>query len=131
MEAITALTPPTKGGKMKPKIVCLCGSTKFKDAFTKAQFDETMAGNIVLTIGCNMKSDSEIFAGLSDSQLRIVKARLDVLHFHKIVMADEILVLNVDNYIGESTEREIVYADSLGKTIRYLEPTDWQDVSTN
>jgi len=116
---------------MKPKIVCLCGSTKFKDAFTEAQLDETLAGNIVLTISCNMKSDSEIFTGLSNSQLRLVKARLDVLHFHKIAMADVILVLNVGGYIGESTEREIVYADSLGKTIRYLEPTDWQDVSTH
>ena len=46
---------------------------------------------------------------------------LDVLHFAKIDLADEVLVLNVDDYIGESTEREIVYAEMRKKTIRYLE----------
>jgi hypothetical protein len=106
----------------RPIVVTLCGSTKFKDAFTKAQLDETLDGKIVLTIGCNMRSDSEIFDGYSPEQLRIVKARLDILHFHKIAMSDEILVLNVGGYIGESTEREIVYANSIGIKIRYLEP---------
>lgn len=47
--------------KPKPTIVCLCGSTKFKDEFTRAQLEETLAGKIVLTIGCNMKSDNDIF----------------------------------------------------------------------
>lgn len=112
----------------KPTVVTLCGSTKFKDAFTKAQLDETLAGNIVLTIGCNMKSDTEIFSGYSPEQLRVVKARLDILHLHKIAMSDEILVLNVGGYIGESTEREIVYADSIGIKIRYLEARHLKEV---
>lgn len=105
----------------RPTIVCLCGSTRFKDAFTDAQLNETLAGRIVLTIGCNMRSDAEIFSGLSDAALRLVKAKLDVLHFAKIDLADEILVLNVGGYIGESTEREIEYAKMRGKRVRYLE----------
>ena len=113
---------------MKPIVVTLCGSTKFKDAFTKAQLDETLEGKIVLTIGCNMRSDSEIFEGYSPEQLRIVKARLDILHLHKIAISDEILVLNVGGYIGESTEREIVYADSIGVKIHYLEPEHLEPV---
>ena len=106
---------------MKPTIVTLCGSTKFKDAFTEHQLKETLKGNIVLTIGCNMRSDGEIFADHSPEELRMIKAKLDILHFHKIAMSDEILVLNVNGYIGESTEREIVYAESIGVKIRYLE----------
>ena len=105
----------------RPTIVCLCGSTKFKDAFTTSQLAETMAGKIVLTIGCNMKSDQEIFGRLDYNEFRLIKARLDVLHFAKIDLADEILVLNVDGYIGESTEREIEYATMRGKAIRYWE----------
>ena len=106
---------------MKPTIVTLCGSTKFKDAFTEWQLRETLNGKIVLTIGCNMKSDTEIFGDLGEKELRGIKARLDILHLHKIAMSDEIFVLNVGGYIGESTEREIEYAKSIGIPVRYLE----------
>src|SRR5689334_18392037 len=50
-----------EGEAIKPTIVCLCGSTRFSEAFQKANFDETLDGKIVLTIGCDMKSDTEIF----------------------------------------------------------------------
>ena len=36
-------------------------------------------------------------------------------------MADEIFVINVDGYIGESTRSEIDYAIEHGKKVRYLE----------
>src|SRR6185312_14743327 len=36
---------------IRPRIVCLCGSTRFYEEFQKANFIETMNGNIVLTIG--------------------------------------------------------------------------------
>ena len=105
----------------KPIIVCLCGSTRFGDQFASSQLEETLAGKIVLSIGCNMKSDHDIFGHLSLSEIRLIKERLDVLHFAKIDLADEILVLNVGGYIGESTEREIEYAAMRGKRIRYFQ----------
>lgn len=104
---------------MNPRIVCLCGSTKFKDKFVEANMQETLAGRIVVTIGCDLKSDQELFAGLTPDELRDVKEGLDILHYCKIDLADEILVLNVDGYIGDSTRREILYAKAKGKTIRY------------
>lgn len=112
----------------KPKIVCLCGSTRFFEAFQKAQFDETMAGRIVLTIGCNMKSDTDIFGHLPEHELNAIKGKLDELHLRKIDLADEILVLNVNDYIGDSTRREILYAQEHNKPVRWLEPTrfDWE-----
>lgn len=112
----------------RPTIVCLCGSTRFKDAFSKAQFDETMAGHIVLTIGTAWHSDEELFAEYTEHEKQIIKATLDVLHLKKIDLADEILVLNVGGYYGESTTREIIYADSLGKRIRWLEDSHGQSV---
>lgn len=99
----------------KPTIVCLCGSTRFSQAFQDANFRETLAGKIVLTIGCDFKSDSAL--GLTSED----KARLDQLHLRKIDLADEILVLNAGGYIGESTANEIRYAQQMNKQIRYLE----------
>jgi hypothetical protein len=46
---------------------------------------------------------------------------LDRMHLAKIDLADEIFVINVDNYIGDSTRNEIEYAKSKGKRVRFLE----------
>ena len=43
------------------------------------------------------------------------------MHLAKIDLADEIFVINVDNYIGDSTRNEIEYAKSKGKRVRFLE----------
>ena len=51
-----------------------------------------------------------------------VKEMLDELHKRKIDLADEVFVLNVGGYIGESTRSEIEYAQEHQKKIRYLEP---------
>jgi hypothetical protein len=104
-----------------PKIVCLCGSTRFSSAFQEANLRETLAGNIVLSIGCDMRSDTELFADKSEAELEQIKADLDTLHLRKIDLADEVLILNVGGYIGSSTGRELAYAQSLGKPVRYLE----------
>ncbi|SRR5260221_598395 len=102
----------------RPPIVCLCGSTRFSQAFREANLRETLAGKIVLTIGCDFKSDDAL--GLTHDD----KVRMDLLHLHKIRLADEILVLNVGGYIGESTRNEIYHAELAKKRIRYLEPTE-------
>jgi hypothetical protein len=96
-------------------IVCLCGSGRFKSAFEEAEFRETAAGKIVLTIGCNTKDIAR------DVDWSHLKPMLDELHKRKIDLCDEVLVLNVGGYIGESTRSEIEYAKRLGKAIRYLE----------
>ena len=51
-----------------------------------------------------------------------VKEMLDDMHKRKIDMADEIFVINVGGYIGESTRSEIAYAEKTGKKVNYLEP---------
>lgn len=51
----------------------------------------------------------------------IRRNELDDMHLRKIDLADEIFVINVGGYIGESTSREIEYAQATGKTVRYLE----------
>jgi hypothetical protein len=102
----------------KPRIVCLCGSGRFREAYEQAEFDETLLGKIVLTIGCNTKDIAR------SQELKHHKPMLDELHLRKIDLADEIFVLNVGGYIGESTTREIEYAKAHNKPIRYLEVQD-------
>lgn len=102
-----------------PKIVCLCGSTRFMEAFKDANLNETIAGNVVLSIGCDTKSDKDLIA--LGKLTKEAKEGLDELHKRKIDLADEILVLNVDGYIGESTRSEIEYAKKTNKSIRMLE----------
>ena len=43
------------------------------------------------------------------------------MHRQKIDLSDEIYVINVNGYIGESTKSEIEYAISNGKKVKYLE----------
>lgn len=112
---------------MKRKVVTLCGSTRFFDAFMKANYDETMKGHIVLSIGFYPGiTDGRHMEGLGCNEKQ--KIELDLLYFDKISMSDEILVLNVGGYIGESTRREIGWALLQGKHIRFLEAlidSDW------
>lgn len=106
---------------MKPTIVCLCGSTRFSQAFRGANLRETLAGKIVLSIGCDMRSDDQLFGHMSEEEVVQIKKRLDELHLRKIDLADEVLVLNVSGYIGKSTNNEIEYAKLKRKHVRYLE----------
>jgi hypothetical protein len=105
-----------------PKIVCLCGSTRFMEAFQSANLNETVQGNIVLSVGCNTQSDADLFG--SQFEKTELKRQLDDLHKRKIDLADEVLVLNVGGYVGESTRSEIEYATATGKPVRYLEPIE-------
>jgi len=53
-----------------------------------------------------------------------VKVIVDEVHKRKIDLADEVFVVNIGGYIGESTTSEILYAMSTGVPVRYLEP-EW------
>lgn len=99
----------------KPKVVCLCGSTKFKQEYLETQFKETMEGNIVLSVGWFSHADGHVYKPTDQE-----KIDLDELHKRKIDLADEIMVINVNGYVGDSTKSEIEYAIMSGKPIRYL-----------
>ena len=104
----------------KPTVVCLCGSTRFRDAFDEANYTETMAGKIVLSVGFFMHASGNRHGeaiGATPEQ----KVALDELHKRKIDISDEVLILNVGGYIGESTRSELNYAISHGKKVTFLE----------
>lgn len=98
----------------KYKVVTLCGSTRFKEEFVKAQKDLTLQDNIVISVGLfGHSGDNEVWT--DDT-----KEMLGDMHKRKIDMADEIFIINVDGYIGESTRSEIEYAKEHNKPVRYL-----------
>jgi len=106
----------------RPTIVCLCGSTRFMDAFRRASLEETLGGKIVLSIGCDLRDSG--FETFTQEHLAEIKVELDELHLRKIDLADEVFILNVGGYIGKSTRNELNYAKEKGKRIRFLELPD-------
>jgi hypothetical protein len=105
----------------RPTIVCLCGSTRFYNVFSKLNLEETLAGKIVLSIASDRQTEESIFDAMNETELEQAKQKLEKLHFQKIDLADEILVVNVNGYVGESTTREILYARENKKNVRWLE----------
>lgn len=97
------------------KVITLCGSTRFKEHFLEVQKKLTLEGNIVISVGMFGH------AGDEEALQYEVKAMLDCQHLAKIDLADEIFVINVDNYIGDSTRKEIEYAKAKGKHVGFLE----------
>ena len=78
----------------------------------------TLEGYIVISVGLfGHSGDDEVWKPGT-------KEMLDDMHLRKIDLADEIFVINMGGYIGESTRREIEYAEDTGKKINYLEKPD-------
>jgi hypothetical protein len=108
----------------KYPVITLCGSTRFKDQFMEAQKRLTLEGNIVISVGLfGHSGDSEVWENMDEGTLTKTKEMLDDIHKRKIDMSDEIFVINVDGYIGDSTRSEIEYALAHGKKVRFLENT--------
>ena len=105
---------------MKPKIVCLCGSSRFADIMAViAWLLERDEGAI--TMGLHLLP--QWYPGVPKHHLAEaegVAEQMDELHLRKIDLADEIFVIDWTDYIGESTAKEIQYAKDNGVPIRYL-----------
>ena len=101
--------------KKKYNVITLCGSTKFKDEFIKAQQDLTLQGNIVISVGLFGHTDMPQIMNTETKEM------LDDLHKAKIDISDEIFVINVGGYIGSSTKSEIEYAIENNKKVSFLE----------
>ncbi len=128
-----------------PRVITLCGSTRFSEEYTKATRKLTLEGKIVILVGLFVHQEGLDMEGP-------IKKMLDELHLRKIDLADEIMVIaplcrkcplcgtrwihgrirvekcsckcEIEDvvptpYIGESTSREIAYATAQGKSVSY------------
>jgi len=94
------------------KIITICGSYKFKKEMNEITEKMTLKGNCVLAPNELTKPNKEAY---TKEEAMIIGS----MHKEKIKLSDAILVVNVNNYIGDSTKREIEYAKSLNKEILY------------
>lgn len=102
----------------KPKVVVLCGSSRFCDVMAVCGWiierDENgiAMGLHLLPHWYDAPPDHLAEAeGVADA--------MDALHLRKIDLADEVFVVDVNGYIGSSCSNEIAYAQHHGKPIRY------------
>ena len=100
---------------MKMKVITLCGSLKFQKEMMMVAEKLALDGNCILTPVYLVSENYEI----TDKQMKTLKKA----HFKRIELSDAILVVNVNNYIGSSTNLEIEHAKRLGKEIIYY--TNW------
>jgi hypothetical protein len=108
---------PQSAGR-EAKVITLCGSTKFEAEFAEVNQRLTMEGCVVISLGMFSLPDLPDYDWTADSS--DLKGRLGGLHLQKIRMADEVYIVDPGGYAGESTRREIAYAEWLGKPVRYL-----------
>ncbi len=93
------------------KIITLCGSLKFQKEMMMIAERMALEGNCILT------PVYPVIENIERTKEQLIK--LKEAHFKRIELSDAILVINVNNYIGNSTNLEIEYAKELGKEIIY------------
>ena len=94
------------------KVVTICGSLKFTHEMMIEAQKLALNGNCVLAPVYPVTEKMK----MSKEQLKKLKEE----HLKKIELSDAILVINKNNYIGESTKLEIEYAKSLNKEVTFL-----------
>jgi hypothetical protein len=103
----------------RPRVVCLSGSMRFEEQMRAAAVDLSLEGHIVTGPFVNMKRPDPRWA--TDELADPIKVALDQLHFRKIDLADEVVVVSDETgYIGDSTRNEIAYAEKHGKPVRHV-----------
>jgi len=104
----------------KPKIVVMCGSSKFVEIMAVAEW-LIERNELAITMGLSLLP--QWYPDCPSDHLAEHEGcaeAMDELHLRKIDLADEIFVVDWDGYIGESTSKEIKYAEKEGKYIRYF-----------
>ena len=93
------------------KIITLCGSLEFQKEMMK------VAEKIALDGYCVFTPVYPVLENIERTEEQLIK--LKEAHFKRIELSDAILVVDINNYIGNSTNLEIDYAKKLGKEIIY------------
>ena len=122
-------------GGERPRIVCLSGSSRFYDEYQQANYELTMKGEIVLSIGFYPHAKAEHGHGEGVGHDSTEKVALDELHKRKIDLADYVLVVSdASGYFGGSTYSEIQYALDHGKPVKFdvaASGARWHEMAAN
>ena len=96
-----------------PHIVALIGSYRFPSHFANAARMYSMEGHVVLA--------PHVYTNGDESLKRAQQEELHELALKKIQMADVVYVINPHNIMSEDVRKQIEFAESLGRMVRYLE----------
>lgn len=94
------------------KVITVCGSLRFQREMMEIALKLELEGNCVLLPIFPIHGDKDDY---TEEEMAV----LGKMHYERIKISDTILVVNVDNYIGSSTQSEIKFANSLNKEILY------------
>ncbi len=108
------------GDSVKPKIICMSGSSRFVDKMAVMAWELEKEGYIVLGLHL-LPAWYEGVQADHQAESEGIGEAMDELHLRKIDLSDEVFVFNKGGYIGESTQREIKYAREKGKPVGFLE----------
>lgn len=100
--------------KIQRKIITLCGSTKFKEAFEFwNKHLSLMEKAVVLSVAGFMHRD--------ESPITVEqKVLLDEIYRDKILLSDFVFIIDVAGYIGQSTKAEIEFAKKQEIPVVYM-----------
>lgn len=100
------------------KIITICGSSRFIDMVAVVGWLLEREENVI-AMGMHLLPTwyaGEVTDHLAEHQG--VARAMDALHLEKIAISDEVFIVDLDGYVGDSTKNEIRIAAKMGKTIR-------------
>lgn len=93
------------------KTLTMCGSMRFEKEMRSIAYDlETKCGYSILQC---------VYAPAGTSISTKELKSLEKAHYRKIDISDGVYIVNIDGYVGESVNAEILYAQEKGKEILY------------
>lgn len=98
--------------------ICLIGSTRFVKDFRRLEEDLSMKGYIVLSPLVYSQFGNNPKCGKHEKEI------LDFVQKEKIRQSDIVFVVDVNQYVGESTKNQIEYAELLNKPLLYYSKDD-------
>lgn len=96
-------------------ILTLCGSARYEPYWHEANKQLGLAGHICFSL-MTFPSVEGAKTWYTEDQ----KWTLDLAHFAKIDASDGVVMLNIDNYLGESSLRELKWARMKNKQVFWV-----------
>lgn len=100
--------------------ITLCGSTRFKAQFEEWNHKLALAGHTVYSLSMFAREENDVgkegYLTINEQE----KITLDLVHLDKILNSDCIVVIDVGEYTGFSTKREVQWARIQGKQVYWI-----------
>ncbi len=114
---------------MFPSIITLIGSSKFVDYHTSLAWEIEKRSIIAFSLHWIIAAPGSPLYGVATIEDHLAEHEgvadiMDELYLRKLDLADEVVLLAIDGYVGESTAREIKYCKSIGVLVTRVE--NWQ-----